>query len=86
MSDFSDTSSSEHVRITGLPFRIISPGNVNIGHTFNNYATTTYLYGQSNETQAWLYVGGSGYDSVLYSELTASSTNFLCLFTYFTDQ
>ena len=85
LNTFSDTSGSDHVRITGLPFRIVTPANKNCGYAWSNEATV-YFYGQPNETQVWLYHNGSsGFQDVSYSELS-SSTQYMCLFTYFTDQ
>ena len=85
LNTFSDTSGSDHVRITGLPFRIVTPANKNCGYAWSNEATV-FFYGQPDETQVWLYHNGSsGFQDVSYSELS-SSTQYMCLFTYFTDQ
>tara|TARA_R100001509_G_C4857851_1_gene212350 strand:+ start:526 stop:1335 length:810 start_codon:yes stop_codon:yes gene_type:complete len=85
INSFSDASSSDHIRISGLPYRIKSPSDVNCGYAWSN-AATVYFYGGAVETQAYLYFeGSSGYQDVKYNEHT-TSTQYLCLFTYFTDQ
>ena len=69
LSSFSNSSGSQQILISGLPFTC-AKGDTNVGYGWGNFTLrAVYAYGASGSASVNFYSGGAGYGPTIYSDI-----------------